>query len=102
MVNVFEMMTDSQFSRWEKIRSFGRRKYVLKRTLLYGAIIPSLILWAYTRWFSFSTMILFLIFLSFPVDYALARLSWVFQEFRYENSQRAIRASAVASDRDLS
>jgi hypothetical protein len=101
MINVFEMMTDSQFSRWGKVRSFGRKQYVVKRTLLYGAIIPSLILWACTTWFSFSNMILFLIFLSLPVDYALARLSWAFQEYRYENSQRAIQATAVASDRNL-
>jgi len=102
MINVFEMMTDSQFSRWEKVRSFGRKKYVLKRTLLYGAIIPSLILWACTMWISFSSLILLLVLLSLPVDYALARLSWAFQEYRYENSQRVIQTAPIASNRNLS
>jgi len=102
MVNIFERMTDAQFLRWGKVRSFGRKKYVWKRTLLYGAIIPSLILWACTMWISFSTLIVVLILLSLPVDYAIARLSWAFQENRYENTQRATQATTVASAQELS
>jgi hypothetical protein len=102
MINVLEMMTDSQFSRWGKVRALGRKRYVLKRTLLYGAIIPSLILWAGTMWISFSTLIVLLILLSLPVDYALARLSWAFQESRYEKTQRAMESAVIASSPKLS
>jgi hypothetical protein len=78
-------MTDAQSFRWEKQRSSGRPRYVLKRTLLYGAIIPSLIIWAAFQWTTFGKFVILLILLSIPVDYALARISWIYQEYRYSN-----------------
>jgi hypothetical protein len=53
-------------------------------------------------WISFSTLIVLLILLSLPVDYALARLSWAFQESRYEKTQRAMESAVIASSPKLS
>lgn len=89
MVNIFQTMTPAQASRWEKQRALGRQRYTLKRTLLYGAIIPSIALWILFQWTSFPKLIVLLILLALPVDYALARLSWVFQEYRYGNYTRS-------------
>lgn len=89
MVNIFRHMTKAQFARWERIRQKGRPNYVLKRTVLYGAIIPSLIIWVITSWTSFWMLLFWLAVLSLPIDYALARCSWVFQEYRYKNTKAA-------------
>jgi len=82
-------MTKRQFDRWERIRADGRQKYVLKRTLLYGGIIPALIIWGIFGWTTFPKLILMLIVFSLPIDYGLARWSWLFQEYRFNNTKLA-------------
>lgn len=81
-------MTADQGRRWEKTRALGRSKYVLKRTLLYGGIVPALILWALFQWTTFGMLAFWLIVASLPVDYLIARASWTYQEYRYSNRIR--------------
>ncbi|PWT92370.1 MAG: hypothetical protein C5B54_03640 [Acidobacteria bacterium] len=85
MTNIFETMTEAQARRWERQRASGRSRYVLKRTLVYGAIVPALIIWGILRWTSFGNLLILLAIFSLPVDYVIARLSWVFHEHRYKN-----------------
>jgi len=86
MTNIFQRMTKRQFERWVRIRSEGRPKYVLKRTLLYGGIIPALFIWGIFGWTTFPKLVMMLIVFSLPIDYAIARCSWVFQEYRFRNT----------------
>lgn|GEM_PF-3395559 len=85
MTNIFVTMTEKQAERRQKLRLHGRKKYVIKKTLLCGAIIPALILWGFFQWTSFANCAILLLIFSVPVDYALARMAWVYQEYRYRN-----------------
>src|SRR5262249_28959018 len=60
VTNIFQRMTKAQFVRWERIRAKGRPKYVLKRTLLYGGIIPALIIWLVLGWTTLPKLIVML------------------------------------------
>lgn len=93
MTNIFRFMTSRQLKRWEGLRLKGRNRYVLIRTFLYGGIVPSLILWALTMWTSLTRLIFLLLLLSLPIDYAIARLSWIFQEYRYHNTKASLPAA---------
>lgn len=88
MINFFVAMTDAQSRRWEKTRAGGQSKYVWKKTLLYGGVVPALILWAFFRWTTFGMLVFWLAIFSLPFDYLIARASWSYQEYRYANRVR--------------